>query len=134
MRCKMASNPGKPAAVLKVEGGSNDGQTIALGREMTSIGRAAGNDIVVDDSNVSRRHAGIRRDEMGYWIGDLGSKNGTWVNGTSLGDEPQRLRHTDRIQVGGTDGEVAWVFTESRATMGMPAIGSTAQPGDESAP
>ena len=109
-----------PQAVLLVRGGVNDGSTIPLSEGMTMIGRAPLNDIVIDEPGVSRQHAGLRGDRDGYWIADLGSRNGTFVNSNPVGTEPVRLSNFDRIQVGGTAGQVQWVFMESQSTIEMP--------------
>jgi len=103
-----------------VRGGPNEGNSIALSTGMTSIGRAPLSDIVLDQPNVSRQHAGIRGDSEGYWIADLGSRNGTFVNGEKLVAEPRRLRNFDRIELGGTNTSVHWVFMESQATIDVP--------------
>ncbi len=64
------------------------------------LGRAADNDVVVDDQQVSRHHAEIRRDEDGgYTLIDLGSANGTDINGRLL-TMPARLRDGDVVGVG----------------------------------
>ena len=81
------------------------------------MGRGPTNDIVVEEPGVSRQHAGIRNDEQGYWIEDLGSRNGTYVNGVELEGEGQRLRDADRIQLGGTDTSIHWVYREQGATV-----------------
>ena len=47
-------------------------------------GCAHPNDMVVDELGVSRPHAGIRGGANGYWISDLGSRNGTFVNGEQV--------------------------------------------------
>ena len=65
-----------------------------------TIGRAAENDIVLDDPLVSRRHAEALREASGTWrIRDLGSHNGTFVNGRPVGDET-RLEPRDIVSVG----------------------------------
>ena len=112
-----------PQAVLLVQGGTADGSTIALPEGMTMIGRAPLNDVVLDAPGVSRQHAGLRGDRDGYWIADLGSRNGTFVNGTPVEAEPVRLKNFDRIEVGGTDGQVHWVFMESQTTVEVPRPG-----------
>ena len=66
-------------AILRVQGGPDHGTAIDLSKDMTSMGRAVGNDVVVEASAVSRQHAGIRKSADGYWIEDLGSRNGTYV-------------------------------------------------------
>ena len=109
-----------PEAVLMVRGGEDEGTTLTVPQGMTTMGRAPLNDIVMDHQGVSRQHAGIRGDAEGYWIADLGSRNGTFVNGENLGDQPRRLQNFDRIELGGTGTPVHWVFMQSQATMDMP--------------
>ncbi len=70
---------------------------LEVGREML-IGRKEGNDIVVRDDGVSRRHASILAEGGGARIRDLGSQNGTFVDGTRV--EDCRLDDGDRIHIG----------------------------------
>jgi transcriptional regulator with PAS, ATPase and Fis domain len=66
----------------------------------TTIGRAVGNSILLDDPRVSRHHAVIRALEPGRWtVSDLGSANGTVLNGRRV-LLPERLWHRDVLQVG----------------------------------
>ena len=109
-----------PQAVLVVRGGSEEGHSVPLSEGMTMLGRAPLNDIVIDDPGISRQHAGIRGDGEGYRIADLGSRNGTFVNGTRIGADPRKLQNFDRIELGGTNTAVHWVFMESQATIEMP--------------
>lgn len=51
-----------------------------------TIGRLSGNDVVIPDLAISKRHALIEIREQGYFIRDCGSKNGTWVNDAPLGE------------------------------------------------
>lgn len=67
------------------------------GRAIT-IGRLAQNDIVIDNLSVSRMHASISKSKDGYTLTDLGSKNGTYVNGNLV--ETSRLNSDDRITIG----------------------------------
>ncbi|HUV08814.1 MAG TPA: FHA domain-containing protein [Spirochaetia bacterium] len=69
------------------------------------IGRDASNDIVLDqDPLVSRRHAVIEHSEEISTIRDLGSTNGTYVNGNPLKEkETRRLKNGDIIKVGNTE-------------------------------
>src|SRR5580692_2671524 len=55
-----------------------------LGAAETSVGSGGENDLVIDLTTVSRRHAIIRRDSGGYSIADQGSTNGTFVNGRRI--------------------------------------------------
>ena len=66
------------------------------------IGRESGNDIVVPDINASRTHAEIRLEHGSIWvINDLGSTNGTYVNGRRIGTH--ELRDGERITIGTTN-------------------------------
>ena len=77
-----------------------DGRDMTLDQGVTVIGRSSGCDIVVDDPNVSRRHAEVRRLGEGYSLVDLGSTNGTEVNGQRVGETS--LMNGDVIGVGTT--------------------------------
>ena len=112
-------------AILLVRGGPDEGSSIDLRAGMLIIGRAPLNDIVLDQPGVSRQHAVIRGDPEGYWLADLGSRNGTYVNGENVGVEPRRLSNFDRIELGGTNTTVRWVFMESQATVDIPRPGAT---------
>jgi len=74
---------------------------VALGDEL-SIGRAEDNDLELLDPKVSRHHARITRQGAGYVVTDLGSANGTLVNGVPL-TGPHPLQHGERITVGDSD-------------------------------
>jgi phosphatidylserine/phosphatidylglycerophosphate/cardiolipin synthase-like enzyme len=67
-----------------------------------SIGRAPENDVVVQSAQVSRQHARITLDEGGCRITDLGSGNGTFVNGERL-EGTTRLNPGDVVDIGGAD-------------------------------
>ena len=65
-----------------------------------SLGRAVGNDVVLVDDRISRRHATIHvQGEQEFWLVDLGSRNGTYLNGRRI-SQPTRLRDQDRLQIG----------------------------------
>ena len=69
----------------------------------TLIGRGGDPQIGVNDELVSKRHCLIRVDGPVCTIQDLGSRNGTWINGRKMQDERAlRLRHLDEIQIGTT--------------------------------
>ena len=70
-----------------------------LERSGAVVGRSRDCDIVLTDSNVSRRHAEISLRDGSWSIADLGSTNGTYLNGESL-DGPQPLHPGDRIRIG----------------------------------
>jgi pSer/pThr/pTyr-binding forkhead associated (FHA) protein len=64
------------------------------------IGRAPSNDIPISDPSLSRRHAEIRTEGRIAYLRDLGSSNGTCVNGRRVIREPVRLSDGDAVQVG----------------------------------
>jgi pSer/pThr/pTyr-binding forkhead associated (FHA) protein len=66
-----------------------------------TIGRSRECDISIPDPNVSRRHAEIKQEEGGYFIVDLGSTNGTALNGKRV--TRARLEPKDRIVLGETE-------------------------------
>jgi hypothetical protein len=66
------------------------------------IGKASHNHITLTDATVSNTHAIVTAREGGFTIVDLGSRNGTFVNGEQLGSQAQTLRHGDKIQLGQT--------------------------------
>lgn len=60
-------------------------QEFELAKSSVSLGRAATNDITINDTRVSRAHARLDNEETGLTLVDLGSANGTWVNGRRVG-------------------------------------------------
>jgi Protein of unknown function (DUF3662)/FHA domain len=77
-----------------------DGTRIGIGEEPVTIGRLPECDVILGDPNVSRRHAEIRRQGTGFVVVDLGSTNGTRVNGAGV--KERRLNDGEEITVGGT--------------------------------
>jgi hypothetical protein len=76
------------------------GQEFLLERPSTTIGREAGQAIVLSDPSVSRTHARIELGPAGATIVDLGSTNGTMLNGQPLRTSGAPLGNGDRIQIG----------------------------------
>ncbi|MBC8506694.1 MAG: FHA domain-containing protein [Anaerolineales bacterium] len=70
-----------------------------LSKQEVIIGRDANADIVINIAEVSRRHTRMRLEPSGYVVEDLGSTNGTFVNGQRL-TGPHMLRPGERIQLG----------------------------------
>ena len=78
-----------------------DGTRHTIDKRSVVIGRSKDCDIRVADPNVSRRHAEVLQDGTAYWVQDLGSTNGTNVNGRR--QQRAKLENEDRITVGSTD-------------------------------
>ncbi|MDN5348047.1 MAG: hypothetical protein PWP65_1611 [Clostridia bacterium] len=83
-----------------------EGDVYILG-EHTSIGRDRRNDIVLPEDHVSARHALILQQGGTWYIQDLGSTNGTYVNGIRI-EEAVELRPGDIIKIGGVTLEMRW--------------------------
>lgn len=77
------------------------GDVFLLDADRLVLGREAGNAITITDPSLSRQHCTIVRDTHGWLVRDLGSFNGTFINGERVTE--QRLVHGDRLCLGGTD-------------------------------
>ncbi|MFC2023296.1 FHA domain-containing protein [Chloroflexota bacterium] len=84
---------------LYAEQGNLAGQDVPLDQPALSVGRGEENDLVLQEHGVSRRHARIQRVSQGWVLTDLGSTNGTFVNGQRIG-ESYLLRPGDRLAIG----------------------------------
>ncbi|HVG21100.1 MAG TPA: DUF3616 domain-containing protein [Blastocatellia bacterium] len=73
-----------------------------INQHETEIGKASHNHIVLSDPTVSNTHAILIARDKAYSIVDLGSRNGTFINGERLGVHAHTLRHGDTIQLGQT--------------------------------
>ena len=112
---------------LVVERGTPDLAPISLDRRVHVIGTSPSADIVLDSPFVSREHAEISVDGALFRIRDLGSSNGTYVNGTRLGTEWRRLRSADRIEL--AQGKVVLAFREeTAATLVLDTVPSEIEP------
>lgn len=63
-----------------------EGTMHPLLEDKSTVGRVPGNTVLLPDSSVSSKHAAVHRSAEGFWIEDLGSRNGTFVNGESVTD------------------------------------------------
>lgn len=98
------------ATLTQVEGG-HPHLTIALSGADLEIGRERGAGLRIEREKVSRRHARIHQESGHHVLSDLGSANGTFVNGRLL-DGPVVLQHGDVIDLAG---EVHFVYRTARA-------------------
>lgn len=83
---------------LTVVGGPMLGSEFYLTEDVTSIGSLDGNDVQISGSGISKRHAGIKIEDMRFEFADFGSTNGTLVNGVKI--TKQFLRNGDNLQIG----------------------------------
>jgi len=86
----------KPHIVVK---GLEEGVTQPFGEDCVTIGRRADNQIAIDADNISRRHVSIERRDGQYFIRDLGSANGTYLNERRT--DLAQLNDGDRLRIGG---------------------------------
>jgi hypothetical protein len=100
-----ASRPGPVTGRLVVVKSADlqDGEGFELNSAQLTIGRGNQNDIpIATDEYASARHARFEPRQDGVWVQDLGSTNGTFLNGARL-DRPRRLANGDIVRVGETD-------------------------------
>lgn len=86
---------------LTVRQGPVPGKIFELAKDMMTLGRDVNNDLVINDSEVSRNHARLTAQSGGYLIEDLASTNGTFVNGQRL-IGPKLLNSGDVVGLGET--------------------------------
>jgi pSer/pThr/pTyr-binding forkhead associated (FHA) protein len=94
----VASELERGQALLVVQRGPNAGSKFLIDKDLTTAGRHPESDIFLDDVTVSRRHAEFRRDDGKFFVHDVGSLNGTYVNRQRV--EDTELANGDELQVG----------------------------------
>ncbi len=95
------AKPGRKRACLTVLTGTTVGQIFKLSRVPGTIGRGQRADVRLIDDGVSRQHASFRLDGEHLYVADMGSRNGTFVNGIRITSEAA-IGDGDKIQVGRT--------------------------------
>ena len=93
------------AAKVTVVSGPGAGAEFGIDRERVIIGRGPGVDRAFDDPAMSRQHACIEFGGAGFRLRDLGSTNGTRLNGAVVLSE--ELCHGDRFEIGGRQFQLA---------------------------
>ena len=78
--------------------GAKAGARYALDADSVALGRDPGSGVFLDDITVSHQHAEVRRHGDRYWIRDIGSLNGTYVNRRLV--EERELMDGDEVQIG----------------------------------
>src|SRR6266478_10179709 len=96
----MAHELGSPASLLVVDP-SGRRSAVPIRKQPFHIGRQADNHIVMRDNRASRVHAQVLLDQGEYWIEDLNSRHGTYVNGAKI--QRHKLQDSDRIDFGSKD-------------------------------
>ena len=91
---------GKPQILLTLLAGPEQGQVFRITKPTTVVGRSSACELVLSDPLVSRQHCQIMLGMGGVNVKDLGSTNGTLLNGTKISESP--LRNQDIISVGNT--------------------------------
>ena len=96
---KPSKQSARQGATLKVSGGG-----VSLSHDMkaiTTIGREKGNDLLLEHAQVSRHHCKIELKDGRYYLQDLESRHGTFVNDQRIGvSKPVKLHHRDEIKIG----------------------------------
>ena len=114
--------------MLHVLSGARTGLRCQLTADFATLGRHPSSDLPFDpekDTDVSTRHAAVFRQGPGYVVRDLGSTNGTWVNGVRVRGD-QALEPGDRIRLGARGPEIEFVVeeVEERPVIRGPLVGS----------
>ncbi len=109
---------------LLMRQGPRPDHVFEVDKPVVVIGREAGNDIVVEDPQVSRHHARLSLQAGGYVVEDLGSTNGTYING-------RRVTTTTPVNPGDTLGlgdTVVFLVEGVEGTAGETVVGRSQQP------
>ncbi|MBX3056306.1 MAG: FHA domain-containing protein [Anaerolineae bacterium] len=138
----------EPQFQLVIRKGPQVGQVFHLDAHSLIIGRDPMSDITINDPEISRQHARLTLTEEGFQIEDLGSTNGTFVNGQRLGSEPFDLQPGQAINMGSgvrlvyeiagtSESDVATMADEVppwAAVSPAPPLAATESPADQPAP
>lgn len=101
-----------PVPTLFVQRNAGNDEEVLWEQPALTIGRDPTNDLVIEHKLASRRHARFEKDDVGFYIRDLESTNGTFVNGQRITGS-HLLRNNDEVWIGDT----VIVFRDPEATM-----------------
>lgn len=87
-----------PQGELAFEAGPDAGHTHRASDHAVRLGRSPDNDVILRDPATSGHHARLERRGQEFWIVDLGSTNGTFVNGEAI--QEKQLNHGDHLTIG----------------------------------
>jgi hypothetical protein len=88
----------RPTLSVHIVAGPGAGARIPISGQRVTIGRLSSCNVTIEDSTVSREHAALVRRGDRWWVVDLGSTNGTSVNGVQAAEQPVAIG--DRIELG----------------------------------
>lgn len=111
-------------AILLMLKGDSSKKNWELGQETTLLGRGDDCDVVIDDRQVSRHHAKIIRNDEGYFLVDLNSKNGTFLNGDQLVGESHILQDGDQLGIA-LSCRLVFVDADATAPLSMLTVSKT---------
>ncbi len=86
--CHVEVVPGPPVTWARLTAGD---EVHEIGRNRSLMGRSPDADVIIGHDDISRRHALVYREHGDAWLNDLGSANGTWVDGERLGSDPRQV-------------------------------------------
>ena len=109
----------RPRAGLR-QAAEGTGQVWFLDGDFFVIGRYSPADLIINQDRISRQHAQIEYRDFGYFLRDLDSRNGTFVNGRHLNETPIRLKDGDEIVFGGA---ASFRFFDPEETTHGPRLG-----------
>lgn len=97
-RTQVISSAPRATLQLVVRSGSSQGHHAPVTGKRVTIGRQSSCDLTIDDGTVSREHAALVKRGDAWWVIDLGSTNGTRVNGVQAAEHP--VAPGDRVEFG----------------------------------
>ena len=115
---------------FKVEHGLSNLEVIPITKDSVIVGNSLSADIRIDNQFISRQHFKVRFDSEAFFISDLGSTNGTYLNSTRLTPYEETILR-DGSKIGLAKDEIVLIFAEpSRTTVRIPNLTNTTRNSD----